>query len=488
MARCERCGGPLLGIHKVENGWALGCLGGCAPKPWAGPEDASSTLEAAQMAAAGLGWYTLEDAGDEAMDRAEDDFRRAARRLPEDPALMWAELSARFGLRWTRTGDGDAALLLRRLELTGRRLEEDAVFRRLTELAAGTADLNWYREAAREADRLLDKARALSAGEDCDLFIALKTEDDGEPTLEKRFCDAVWDQLTDVYGVKRVFYAPKVLSGCRKEDFDPIVHFALRTARLLLVVAGTAAHADAPWVRSEWQRYLSREDGRALVCCLNGLEGEALPPALRSLPRVAAGNGDAGSVAGQVYRILTEAADRPSADPVALYERGRALLKTRPEKAARLLLEAATEQHAEAQLMLGRCYELGRGVPESRAEARRWYLAAAGRGVLRARAALDGLALREDAEKGIPAARTVIGAMYLKDVDGFGADPEAAARWLAPAAERGDPQACALFGCMLSEGHGVPEDRRQGRRLLNQARSVGNPVALAYLKEGRVPW
>ncbi|MBQ1224027.1 MAG: hypothetical protein IIX84_07055, partial [Oscillospiraceae bacterium] len=50
--------------------------------------------------------------------------------------------------------------------------------------------------------------------------------------------------------------------------------------------------------------------------------------------------------------------------------------------------------------------------------------------------------LREDAEKGIPTARTVIGAMYLKDVDGFGADPEAAARWLAPAAERGEPQAC----------------------------------------------
>ena len=483
MKRCMTCGAPLLKVWTAEEGFQYRCLNGCGAQYCDDADDGE--MDAAKQAVAGLGWYRLEDADDDAMDRAEGCFHEAVRSAPGDIALMWAELMSRFGARWQRA-EGDAALLLCRMKPGGRRLAEDADTLRLLDMAAGTDALGWFKEEVRRVDGLLTRAGDMAAQPDCDVFIALKTEEAGAATPEKRFCDDLYDQLNRVLGVKHVFYAPQTLAGKTEADFEPLIHWGLRTSRLLVIVADDPAHADAPWVRSEWRRYLAREDGHALVCCLDALQQEALPGALSSLPAIA--GGDAGSAAARIYRELSAAPDAAPESPDRLFARAAELLSHRPEKAVPLLREAAGQKHPEAQLMLGRCYEWGNGVKPNPKEAKRWYLAAAGRGLTQAREGLDRLRLREDAERGVPSARAAMGALCLKGGDGFAPDPGAAAAWLRPAAEAGDAEACFLYGCMLSEGVGVEMDRRLGRRCLNQAKKSGHSGAAAYLRDGQRPW
>ena len=488
MNRCDRCGAPMLTTWSADGGWMLRCPQGCAVQLCDRPPEDEGARAAAQHAAAGLGWYALEDADDAALDRAEACFHQARLAAPDDLAVAWAELLCRFGVRWHRAGD-DAALLMHRMALSGRRMTEEADYIRLLDRAAGTDALSYFKDEAQRVDRLLAQIQALQGEDGYDVFVALRAEEGGEPTAEKRFCDAAVDQLTRVYGVGRVFYAPQTLCGRTAEEFEAYVHEGLRTARLLVVVADSAAHADAPWVRSEWRRYLAREDGRTAVCCLGDMRPDALPAPLAAQQVIAAADpGEAGGVAGQIYRLLTEPPREVHETPETLYNRGRELLKSRPDKAAQLLLKAAQGKHSAAQLLLGRCHERGVGVKQNLKEARRWYLAAAGRGMTEARAALDALALYADAERGVPSAQAALGAALLDAADGFPPDPAEAARWLREAAAQGDPDGAFLYGCMLTEGYGVPEDRRQGRRLLNQARADGSQAAAAYLRNGRAPW
>ena len=57
-------------------------------------------------------------------------------------------------------------------------------------------------------------------------------------------------------------------------------------------------------------------------------------------------------------------------DPVALYERGMLLASDANEDA---YLAAATRNHTQAQIELGKMYEYGRGVPQSDIFAYKWY-------------------------------------------------------------------------------------------------------------------
>ena len=211
MERCGICGAPLLRAGTTADGWALRCLRGCGALPLEALED-EPARKAAEQAAAGLGWYALADADDAAMDRAEACFHKAEQTAPGDVALLWAQLMCRFGLRWEVDGR-DAALLLRRMRLTQRRLSEDSDFIRLQDAVAGTDALAWFETEARRVDQLLARAQAMQAEEGFDVFLALKCEENGVATAEKRFSDALYDQLVGVYSIRRVFYAPKTLSG-----------------------------------------------------------------------------------------------------------------------------------------------------------------------------------------------------------------------------------------------------------------------------------
>jgi len=99
------------------------------------------------------------------------------------------------------------------------------------------------------------------------------------------------------------------------------------------------------------------------------------------------------------------------------------------------LRTCAEQGDARAQTNLGRMYANGRGVPEDKAEAVRWY--------------------RLGAEQGYAIAQTTLGLMYSLG-DGVPQDYVEAARWLRLAAEQGDAVAQYNLERLSDGGEGAP--------------------------------
>ncbi len=125
------------------------------------------------------------------------------------------------------------------------------------------------------------------------------------------------------------------------------------------------------------------------------------------------------------------------------------------ETAFNIWLPLAEQGDIRAQYNLGVLYDRGLGVPQSFAEATRWYQIAAERGHVDAQANL-GFAY----ERG----------------RGVGQDFAQAAEWYLMAAERGDVAAQANLGALYANGSGVAQDDVQAHMWLNlaAARAKGN--------------
>ena len=116
----------------------------------------------------------------------------------------------------------------------------------------------------------------------------------------------------------------------------------------------------------------------------------------------------------------------------------------------------AEQGHAEAQYRLGRLYAKGEDVPQSCAEAARWYQMAA--------------------EQGRVSAQLRLGVMY-DEGRGVLQNHSEAAYWLRLAAEQGDANAQFLLSAMYYKGQGVPQDFVRAYMWVDLAasRSQGNP-------------
>ena len=118
--------------------------------------------------------------------------------------------------------------------------------------------------------------------------------------------------------------------------------------------------------------------------------------------------------------------------------------------ALRLWRPLADQGDANAQLSLGRAYELGRGVARDYVEAVRWY--------------------RRSAEQGNARARSNLGSMY--DVGhGVQEDPAEAVKWYRLSAEQGNAFGQRNLGRMYVVGRGVPQSSIQAHMWFDLAAS-----------------
>lgn len=131
-------------------------------------------------------------------------------------------------------------------------------------------------------------------------------------------------------------------------------------------------------------------------------------------------------------------------DAVAAYERGDYAT------AYRLMKPLAEAGYAMAQHNLAVMYDFGRGVPQSDAEALKWY--------------------RRAAETGLPEAQHNLGLMYFR---GQGVPPDfaEAARWYRKAAEQGMADSQMNLALMYYHGQGVPRDYVRAHMWLDLAAS-----------------
>ena len=145
----------------------------------------------------------------------------------------------------------------------------------------------------------------------------------------------------------------------------------------------------------------------------------------------------------------------------SMHENGEGGLEKSNAIAAALYRAAAAAGFASALFNLGLCFDLGRGVPQDRAEAVRLWLLAAGMG-------------NADAEVNLTHA-------YMTGT-GVAQDYAAALRFARRAADKGNADGETNLGALYARGWGVPEDVREAIKWWAKAAARGEENAIENLR------
>ena len=130
-----------------------------------------------------------------------------------------------------------------------------------------------------------------------------------------------------------------------------------------------------------------------------------------------------------------------------------------------MVRKAADGGHVQAQIFLGVCYSIGKGVKTDWLEARRWLLRAAKTG---------------DAE-----AQFRLGRFYHDGSEGTDEavppDYPESLKWFQKAAEQGHASAQWMLGLCYILGNGVPIDKRQAYHWFRSAANQGHAIAQQHV-------
>lgn len=116
-------------------------------------------------------------------------------------------------------------------------------------------------EHRQEADDVIEKKRleimrSVEQRPAYDVFLSLKiAEDNGTKTPEYDWATQLYYDLRE-QGYQ-VFFSPQVLKQTNA-DWEPYIYRAIQTCRIMLILTSSIEHTNAPWVRNEWRRILSR--------------------------------------------------------------------------------------------------------------------------------------------------------------------------------------------------------------------------------------
>lgn len=215
-------------------------------------------------------------------DRAYSAYQHLVEENPEDPELHWCMTLCRYGVEYVEDKRlSDEAAGIREYKPTMSRMSfepilEDPDYKEALAFADETGRRLYRQEAgklARIQGRYLEIIRK---EEPYDVFISFQSEEaDGTRTKASVLGQEIYEQLTG-RGLK-VFFSRITLEGIQGQEFEPYIFAALRTSKVMLLVADNGEQMKGRWVRNEWSRFLSmmEEDrSKSIVPVYNSM-GEA---------------------------------------------------------------------------------------------------------------------------------------------------------------------------------------------------------------------
>ncbi len=233
ILKCTVCGGELA----QEKGKLWRCRH-CATSYWFENYVSEKTA------------FRLNSGNDERLNYYFDDaLEKYELVLEEEPASSeanWGALLSFYGIRYEKDKDGDRYLptCYRFREIP---IPQCAYYRSL---------ITQQKEQAEELETLRRKiAKVMKTIPPYDVFICYKRkESDGRTdTKEAAWGREIYERLTSERKLN-VFFAEKTLEGSNK-DWEPHIYSALRSAKLMLVLADSEEHVKAAWVKNEWKRF-----------------------------------------------------------------------------------------------------------------------------------------------------------------------------------------------------------------------------------------
>lgn len=208
-------------------------------------------------------------------DEAFEEYNLLLKKYPENEMANWGAFLCDYGIIYEDDDDGRIVPTCHRLN--ERPVAKSPYYAKLTET---------HKQYADEIERLRLSIMAESKKiPPYDVFICYKKtrENSDKPTREASWARDMYEFLT--YEMKlKVFFAEKSLEGTNA-GYEPHIYAALRSAKLMFVLAGSIKNVESGWVANEWKRYAKYvQDGeeKTLRVVYDNIEPYELPKALQS--------------------------------------------------------------------------------------------------------------------------------------------------------------------------------------------------------------
>lgn len=219
-------------------------------------------------------------------DRAAELYRDLLKLDDTDSEIYWCIMLCRYGIEYVEEyGSRKRTPTINRFSYTPLINDED--YRAAVRVADGDRRRVYILEAG-ELEELRKKVLAVSQTEQpYDIFICYKESDhSGRRTEDSVLAASLYRSLlAEGY---RVFFSRVTLEDKTGREYEPYIFSAINSARLMFAVGTSPDNFNAPWVKNEWSRYLTRvsESGEGTLAVLyKGMRGEDLPTEFAHLQR-----------------------------------------------------------------------------------------------------------------------------------------------------------------------------------------------------------
>ena len=243
LLKCKMCGGDI----EVVPGTTVGTCQYCGSTMTLPQIDSDKALRMYDRA----NTYRLSNE----FDKAYDAYKAIVEEDEQAAEAYWGMLLSEYGIEYVEDPKTH-----KRIPTCHRTLTQSILESANYKLACQYADAEsrfLYQEEAEAIDKIQKHIMAVSSKEEpYDVFISYKelNDADGQRTEASVLAQEIYDALTKE-GV-RVFFSRISLEDKLGADYEPYIYAALRSAKVLLLVATDPAQCDAVWVRNEWSRYL----------------------------------------------------------------------------------------------------------------------------------------------------------------------------------------------------------------------------------------
>ncbi len=220
-------------------------------------------------------------------DEAAEVFEQVVKKDPNNPEGYWGLFLCEYGIAHQEDPKTHKFLpTCNRASVVS--VFEDENYQKAVELATGfqKEDLE---QSGKQIEEIIKRVVKLSKSESpYDIFICYKKTQaviNGEEAYTKDSVHAreIYEILTK-QGYK-VFFAEKTLQNVAGNEYEAIIFNALNTSKVMLVVCSKLEHANAPWVKNEWRRFVKQmefdESKKLLPIMCGDMSAGKLPDLLK---------------------------------------------------------------------------------------------------------------------------------------------------------------------------------------------------------------
>ncbi len=230
-------------------------------------------------------------------DDALDSYEEVLENNPRNEVALWGAFLSEYGVEYVKDYDDSYKPTCHRA--SEKPVTASRYYPRLPES---------YRQKAEAIEEIRKEILSQMRGLDkYDVFICYKSKgaDGRTPTKEAKWGYSLYNNLYRERPNLRVFFADETLSG-HNARYESQIFNALKTAKLMIVLASTLENVTAPWVKNEWKRFFEMsktEKDKVIRVVYQDIEPYEFPRELQTSQMI---DNDAGKTIADIFKAVDE--------------------------------------------------------------------------------------------------------------------------------------------------------------------------------------